>query len=137
MRRDSEDPNDHRARFESDDDEPSRHQFGEYSRSGVQVDQDRKRRKRVFSNRTKTGCMTCRKRKKKCDELHPECECSPSRVACRAQVANLSNAGVVFQTLPHLIAAPCNVIHNRTLHYAVNYTTPFISKFLYMFDELT
>ena len=32
------------------------------------------KRKRVFSNRTKTGCMTCRRRKKKCDELHPECE---------------------------------------------------------------
>ncbi|KAI9835515.1 MAG: hypothetical protein M1819_001966 [Sarea resinae] len=39
--------------------------------SGVQV--DHKRRKRVFSNRTKTGCMTCRRRKKKCDEEKPEC----------------------------------------------------------------
>lgn len=39
--------------------------------SGVQV--DHKRRKRVFSNRTKTGCMTCRRRKKKCDEAKPEC----------------------------------------------------------------
>lgn len=35
---------------------------------------DRKKRKRNFSNRTKTGCMTCRKRKKKCDETRPECE---------------------------------------------------------------
>lgn len=33
------------------------------------------KRKRVFSNRTKTGCMTCRRRKKKCDEQHPACEC--------------------------------------------------------------
>ncbi|KAL4946180.1 hypothetical protein BDV06DRAFT_151604 [Aspergillus oleicola] len=31
------------------------------------------RRKRVFSNRTKTGCFTCRRRKKKCDEHHPLC----------------------------------------------------------------
>ena len=31
------------------------------------------KRKRNFSNRTKTGCMTCRKRKKKCDEAHPFC----------------------------------------------------------------
>ena len=45
------------------------------SRSAVQVDREGKRRKRIFSNRTKTGCMTCRKRKKKCDEQHPECEC--------------------------------------------------------------
>lgn len=34
------------------------------------------KRKRVFSNRTKTGCMTCRRRKKKCDEQHPACKCS-------------------------------------------------------------
>ncbi len=38
------------------------------------LESERKRRKRVFSNRTKTGCLTCRKRKKKCDEQHPECE---------------------------------------------------------------
>lgn len=34
---------------------------------------DPKKRKRVFANRTKTGCMTCRRRKKKCDEAKPEC----------------------------------------------------------------
>lgn len=59
-----------------DEEDPQSHQYGDYgtnrsSQSGVEV--DRKRRKRVFSNRTKTGCMTCRKRKKKCDEQHPEC----------------------------------------------------------------
>lgn len=32
------------------------------------------KRKRNFSNRTKTGCLTCRKRKKKCDEQHPMCK---------------------------------------------------------------
>ncbi|KIV78505.1 hypothetical protein PV11_10215 [Exophiala sideris] len=31
------------------------------------------KRKRVFSNRTKTGCITCRNRKKKCDERKPFC----------------------------------------------------------------
>jgi hypothetical protein len=30
-------------------------------------------RKKKFSRRTKTGCMTCRKRKRKCDETHPTC----------------------------------------------------------------
>jgi hypothetical protein len=39
-------------------------------RAAVQV---APKRKRVFSNRTKTGCMTCRRRKKKCDEQHPAC----------------------------------------------------------------
>lgn len=37
---------------------------------------DPKKRKRNFSNRTKTGCMTCRRRKKKCDETRPECKFS-------------------------------------------------------------
>ena len=36
------------------------------------------KRKRNFSNRTKTGCMTCRRRKKKCDEIRPHCMCLPS-----------------------------------------------------------
>ncbi|KAI0472697.1 trimeric LpxA-like protein [Xylariaceae sp. FL0804] len=37
------------------------------------IQSDPKKRKRNFSNRTKTGCLTCRKRKKKCDETKPEC----------------------------------------------------------------
>lgn len=32
------------------------------------------KRKRNFSNRTKTGCITCRSRKKKCDEGRPYCK---------------------------------------------------------------
>ncbi len=60
---------------EEDDDQQG--QYADYngnrsSQSGMEM--DRKRRKRVFSNRTKTGCMTCRRRKKKCDEQHPECK---------------------------------------------------------------
>ncbi|GJN87041.1 maltose acetyltransferase [Purpureocillium lilacinum] len=31
------------------------------------------KRKRNFSKRTKTGCLTCRMRKKKCDEQRPKC----------------------------------------------------------------
>lgn len=41
--------------------------------SGAVVQHDPKKRKRNFSNRTKTGCLTCRRRKKKCDEAKPEC----------------------------------------------------------------
>lgn len=70
-----------RETFASPEEEDEHHaqQYGEYgasrsSQSGL--DMDRKRRKRVFSNRTKTGCMTCRRRKKKCDEQHPECKYS-------------------------------------------------------------
>jgi hypothetical protein len=50
-----------------------------YSSDGrLSRNQAGKRRKRVFSRRTKTGCMTCRARKKKCDETRPYCELSPS-----------------------------------------------------------
>lgn len=55
-----------------DDDDPNGHY--DYGTNRSSQDLDRKRRKRVFSNRTKTGCMTCRRRKKKCDEQHPECK---------------------------------------------------------------
>lgn len=49
---------------------------------------DPKKRKRNFSNRTKTGCLTCRRRKKKCDEQKPECKLCflpPTGQACLYQ----------------------------------------------------
>ena len=56
-------------------------QFANYgqerSQSSTQVGP---KRKRVFSNRTKTGCMTCRRRKKKCDEQHPACRLFPHKL---------------------------------------------------------
>jgi hypothetical protein len=59
----------------------------ELTRAGVQVDPKKRKRVRLnpftalvptnidqqFANRTKTGCQTCRRRKKKCDEAKPEC----------------------------------------------------------------
>lgn len=41
---------------------------------GAQGLQPGQKRKRNFSNRTKTGCITCRGRKKKCDEARPHCK---------------------------------------------------------------
>lgn len=52
--------------------------YGTERKDGGVIQMDPKKRKRNFSNRTKTGCMTCRKRKKKCDEQKPECEFSIS-----------------------------------------------------------
>ena len=46
--------------------------MSEVDRAGVQ--HIAKKRRRQFANRTKTGCGTCRKRKKKCDEAKPECK---------------------------------------------------------------
>lgn len=36
--------------------------------------QIRARKRRQLASRTKTGCRTCRKRKKKCDEAKPKCK---------------------------------------------------------------
>ncbi|CBX92088.1 hypothetical protein IAQ61_000276 [Plenodomus lingam] len=49
--------------------------------AGIQV--ELKKRKRQFANRTKTGCGTCRRRKKKCDEMKPECNnCTRGAFIC-------------------------------------------------------
>ncbi|OAL18518.1 hypothetical protein AYO22_10495 [Fonsecaea multimorphosa] len=47
------------------------------------------KRKRNFSNRTKTGCMTCRQRKKKCDEAQPWCNnCVRGGFSCKGYNVN-------------------------------------------------
>ncbi|KAI8623647.1 hypothetical protein F5Y19DRAFT_481438 [Xylariaceae sp. FL1651] len=41
------------------------------------------RHKKEIKRRTKTGCLTCRKRRIKCDELHPVCKnCQKSKREC-------------------------------------------------------
>jgi hypothetical protein len=58
---------------------------GQYSsdpRRDAFMQHDSKKRKRNFSNRTKTGCLTCRRRKKKCDEQKPECKLHSDYVHC-------------------------------------------------------
>ncbi|KAI6711290.1 hypothetical protein JHW43_006200 [Diplocarpon mali] len=57
------------------DDDRSSNPYGGYEQDRREMSEqsDPKKRKRNFSNRTKTGCMTCRRRKKKCDENRPEC----------------------------------------------------------------
>ena len=45
-----------------------------------------KKRRRHHFRRTKTGCRTCRNRKKKCDEAKPECgNCTRGRLLCQWQ----------------------------------------------------
>lgn len=62
--------------YASPDDDRSANPYGPYRNDGreMSAQSDPKKRKRNFSNRTKTGCMTCRRRKKKCDESRPECK---------------------------------------------------------------
>lgn len=35
-----------------------------------------KKRKRGYTRRSKSGCITCRRRRKKCDEKKPSCRCT-------------------------------------------------------------
>jgi len=68
----------HRHEYEQDspgDADRSANPYSAYGhdRREMSASSDPKKRKRNFSNRTKTGCMTCRRRKKKCDETRPEC----------------------------------------------------------------
>lgn len=50
------------------------------------------KRKRNFSNRTKTGCVTCRRRKKKCDEARPICRLDSVRLLAIYASANHNQA---------------------------------------------
>lgn len=62
------------GRLDTETSDAENTQYGQYGNDGSgQATSQVGKRKRVFSNRTKTGCMTCRKRKKKCDEGHPSC----------------------------------------------------------------
>lgn len=71
----SMDPQGHQYRQISPDDRSINPYGYGTDRREISVQSDPKKRKRNFSNRTKTGCMTCRRRKKKCDENRPECKC--------------------------------------------------------------
>ena len=46
---------------------------------------------KITKGRSKTGCITCRKRKKKCDEAKPRCKSPPPRPGCRSGPAWVLN----------------------------------------------
>lgn len=85
----------------------------------------------AVKRRTRTGCGTCRKRKKKCDEAKPECEnCQRGNLVCTGYSKQITwskknNAAHAPPALPphqrissaevpaHIVQCPvCNVIHN-------------------------
>lgn len=72
--------NNHLQGYATSPNEGSYHDgFSDQNLTQLQQDENKKR-KRNFSNRTKTGCMTCRRRKKKCDEQRPECKSKHQRL---------------------------------------------------------
>nr|POE85575.1 putative maltose o-acetyltransferase [Quercus suber] len=75
----SPDRNDDPGYGASDDQDENEHGDGDLCEGGAgdedqQHSESSKKRKRQFSQRTKTGCLTCRRRKKKCDEAKPSCK---------------------------------------------------------------
>jgi hypothetical protein len=93
-------------------------------------DQIRARKRRQFSNRTRTGCGTCRTRKKKCDEAKPKCknclqgkfECAGYRKPIQRSDDNsvqVRSARKLHQPISltegpaHIVrCVVCNIIHN-------------------------
>jgi hypothetical protein len=74
----------------------------ELTRADVQEEAKTGRR---LMTRTKIGCGTCRKRKRKCDEAKPECKnCEPSGLSCSYVNTKLLPKTVVVQPLPSLQA---------------------------------
>ncbi|KXJ91173.1 trimeric LpxA-like protein [Microdochium bolleyi] len=62
------------------------------------------KRKRNFSHRTKTGCYTCRRRKKKCDETKPECtNCNRGGFVCHGYGHPNGGRGYKEETKPAAI----------------------------------
>ncbi|KAF8474814.1 trimeric LpxA-like protein [Kalaharituber pfeilii] len=78
---------------------------GEGSPQIIGPDRERKIRKRQFANRTKTGCITCRRRKKKCDEGKPECiNCKRGGFVCEGY-----NTRVSWPKAQHKPAQPVTI----------------------------
>ncbi|KAF1354906.1 hypothetical protein BDV97DRAFT_93082 [Delphinella strobiligena] len=67
-----------------DFDVPSHNENGPHSHQDSTDGKKPAVRKRTFTQRTKTGCHTCRERKKKCDELKPVCRnCTRGNFRCK------------------------------------------------------
>jgi acetyltransferase-like isoleucine patch superfamily enzyme len=93
----------------------------ELTQAAVQVEP---KRKRPLTKRTKTGCGTCRRRKKKCDEAKPECDnCKRNGLVCQgyANKVPLPRNGVL-KSLPSLqdhtrMSIDARQLHNRPQGY--------------------
>ncbi|KAI1853095.1 hypothetical protein JX266_001801 [Neoarthrinium moseri] len=73
--------------------EASRSQSDETSHSKERGDEDPASKKAAIRKRTKTGCLTCRKRRIKCDEARPTCaNCIKSKRQCEGY-----NQRVIFK----------------------------------------
>ncbi|KAI0457566.1 hypothetical protein F5B21DRAFT_84202 [Xylaria acuta] len=87
------------------------------------------RHKKEIKRRTKTGCLTCRKRRIKCDELHPTCKnCQKSKRECLGYDPIFKNNQQPQQQSPQQSHQPQQTqqSHHATgnIHSAQNSATP-------------
>ncbi|KAI9752268.1 MAG: hypothetical protein M4579_005692 [Chaenotheca gracillima] len=89
---------------------------------------------KIAKGRSKTGCITCRRRKKKCDETKPQCQnCRKNAVVCegypervfwksgreKAEAARQARAGTQPRELPTLVDGVENEIDRILLDHFV------------------
>ena len=75
----------------------------------IEPPQTRATRVRRFASRTKTGCFTCRSRKKKCDEGQPFCEIDIQKFngtsLTRAQATHVPGQALCVRVTPIPVAS--------------------------------
>lgn len=98
---------------------------------------------KVLKGRSKTGCLTCRKRKKKCDEMKPECNnCIKNSVVCEGysekvlwqpgkQSRQSALASSIGRSLPTLIDG----VVTQMDHFLLDHFTRRVSRILTLFDD--
>lgn len=63
------------------------------TRDDRRCDQIQAKNRRSFAGRTRTGCRTCRKRRKKCDEAKPKCRnCLRGNFECAGYIEDISSS---------------------------------------------
>ncbi|KAI1738821.1 hypothetical protein F4680DRAFT_424160 [Xylaria scruposa] len=84
------------------------------------------RHKKEIKRRTKTGCLTCRKRRIKCDELHPTCKnCQKSKRECLGYDPIFKNNQQPQQQSPQQSHQPQQTHHSASnIHSTQNSATP-------------
>ncbi|EWC46647.1 hypothetical protein DRE_04134 [Drechslerella stenobrocha 248] len=98
--------------------------------------------KPTLKSRSKTGCLTCRKRKKKCDEGKPECNnCGKNGILCegynpkipwksgRAKLDPIHRMPPFRPSLPALIEGVESQIDRKLLSHFVETVSSVLSKF--------
>ncbi|KAH8759838.1 hypothetical protein F5883DRAFT_500988 [Diaporthe sp. PMI_573] len=89
------------------------------------------RRKRAYGPKTRTGCLTCKARRVKCDETRPNClRCTTTRRVCNGYAhvpcvdpSDLCRVPLAFTIDPSADVNPC-VLSRRSFAFFIQKTSP-------------